>query len=230
MTIDAGWSAPQPPTPHPSGDRPWPLRAPGSSFCGKPFPRWNPLPAARLDVPARSNPHVGCRRRVGGPVLKGDTWRPFFSERPHRVGGEPETPVRRGKRDKRQYATNALQVGFSGDFAVSTPPWDQNGSPYCGDGRFFEFTINSNGLVPASGAVARCSERVVVAAKVPTVTMARVATIAKDMSIIGRILWLHLVDVAARVSPTRRGAMALGRAERHSRSAADTVWSAITST
>jgi hypothetical protein len=29
---DAGWRAPQPPTPHPSGDRPWPLRAPGSSF------------------------------------------------------------------------------------------------------------------------------------------------------------------------------------------------------
>src|SRR5262245_62298200 len=28
----AGWSAPQPPTPHPSGDRPWPLLAPGSSL------------------------------------------------------------------------------------------------------------------------------------------------------------------------------------------------------
>jgi hypothetical protein len=81
LTIDAGWSAPQPPTPHPSGDRPWPLRAPGSSFCGKPPPRWNPSPAARLDVPARSNPHVGCRRRVGGPVLKGDTRRPFFIRR-----------------------------------------------------------------------------------------------------------------------------------------------------
>jgi len=90
-----------------------------------------------------------------------------------------------------------------GDFAANASP-DQNGSPYCGDGRFFEFTINSNGVVPASGAVARCSERVV-AAKVPTVTMARVATIAKDMSIIGRILWLHLVDAAARISQAVTG-------------------------
>ena len=35
--------------------------------------------------------------------------------------------------------------------------------------------------------------------------MARVATIAKDMSIIGRILWLHLVDVAARISQAVTG-------------------------
>lgn len=28
----AGWSAPQPPTPHPSGERPWLFSAPGSSF------------------------------------------------------------------------------------------------------------------------------------------------------------------------------------------------------
>jgi hypothetical protein len=148
LTVDAGWSAPQPPTPHPSGDRPWPLRAPGSSFWGKPPPRWNPLPAARLDVPARSNPHVGCRRRVGGPVLKGDTRRPFFSERSHRVGGEPETPIRRRK--TRQTHFKSIGLGNSGDFAANAPPWDQNGSPYCGDGRFFEITINSNGLVPAS--------------------------------------------------------------------------------
>jgi hypothetical protein len=153
--------------------------------------------------------HVGCRRRVGGPVLKatpGALSFPNFSELfrtfPNgriAFGGEPDIPGSPRKRDKRQYATTHYKVGFSGDFAANAPPWDQNGSPYCGDGRFFEFTINSNGLVPASAAVARCSERVVVAAKVPTVTMARVATIAKDMSIIGRILWLHLVDVAARI-------------------------------
>jgi hypothetical protein len=108
----------------------------------------------------------------------------------------------RGPGSPPENATNARQIGLGdvncGNFAADTSPADQNGSPYCGDGRFFEFTINSNGVVPASGAVARCSERVV-AAKVPTVTMARAATIAKDMSIIGRILWLHLVDVAARI-------------------------------
>jgi hypothetical protein len=30
---NAGWSAPQPPTPHPSGDRPWPFGRRGLLFC-----------------------------------------------------------------------------------------------------------------------------------------------------------------------------------------------------
>ena len=31
--INAGWRAPQPPTPHPSGDRPWPFGRRGLLFC-----------------------------------------------------------------------------------------------------------------------------------------------------------------------------------------------------
>ena len=70
----AGWSAPQPPTPHPSGDRPWPLLAPGSSFlgrCGKRQWVWN------LDAPLAIEcigalPNAGWRRRrVGGPLPSG---------------------------------------------------------------------------------------------------------------------------------------------------------------
>ena len=57
-TLDAGWRAPQPPTPHPSGDRPWSLRAPGSSSLAEARMNtaraWNMSPAARLNPSARS--------------------------------------------------------------------------------------------------------------------------------------------------------------------------------
>ena len=58
---DAGWRAPQPPTPHPSGDRPWPFGRRGLLFCRHaspaPFkalklngiPYWNKERAARLE-------------------------------------------------------------------------------------------------------------------------------------------------------------------------------------
>src|SRR5215468_984997 len=79
----AGWSAPQPPTPHPSGDRPWPLLAPGSSFlgrCGKRQWVWN------LDAPLAIEcvgAHYPMRAGVGAGLadlsLRDETRRIFLS-------------------------------------------------------------------------------------------------------------------------------------------------------
>jgi hypothetical protein len=58
------WDAPQPPTPHPSGERPWPL-APGSSFVGNGtlICSFQPLQSGRHLIRAHGSPSRSRVRR-----------------------------------------------------------------------------------------------------------------------------------------------------------------------
>jgi hypothetical protein len=72
---------PQPPTPHPSGDRPWPLGRRGLLLrrpCGK-LRLGDGTCAPTRDCMVGALAYVGRRRRrVGGPVLRDETRRIFL--------------------------------------------------------------------------------------------------------------------------------------------------------
>ena len=117
----AGWSAPQPPTPHPSGDRPWPLLAPGSSFvgrCGKRQWAWNPDAPLAIEC-VGALPNAGWRRRrVGGPLPSGRNPARFLY---------PDPRVPRPRAESRHDLSGV--IAGAGLCAKPGPPPDHPGAP-----------------------------------------------------------------------------------------------------